>query len=91
MTPPGGPPGTFGELVALIIDMISATIIPILITLVLIVIAWRTIDAFIINAADEPKRQEGKRVVVAGVIVMTVLIAVWGIVILIRDGLGFVL
>ncbi|MEK7639020.1 MAG: hypothetical protein AAB388_02570 [Patescibacteria group bacterium] len=80
---PSSPPTSFDALVLLILDLINLVIIAIFAVL-LVFIFWKIIDAWVINAADETKREEGKRLVVTAVLVLVVMISVWGIVEMIK-------
>lgn len=72
------PPSTFAELVAFLLDLINS-IIPLLVLLTFLAIVWKVVDAWVINAADESKRADGKVVVLTGIIVMVILVSIWGI------------
>jgi len=52
-------------------------------------LAWKMFDAWVINGADERKREEGKQTAIVAVIVFVVMLTVWGIVIMIRNSFGF--
>lgn len=79
-------PTTFAGLVSFFIGLINI-IIPVLFGLLFLFIVWKIIDAWVIHAADEKKRDEGKQLVVVAVIVMVVMVSAWGIVAMIQNSI----
>ena len=78
------PPSNFADLVDVIIGLINS-LIPLLMGVLFVVLIWKIIDAWVINAGDENKRTEGKRFVVAAVIAFVVMLSAWGIVAILRN------
>lgn len=76
-------PTSFRELVDFIISFINV-LIPALFGVLFLYIVWRIIDAWIIHADDETKREEGKRLLITAVLVLVLMISTWGIVAMIR-------
>ncbi len=79
-------PTTFTELVNAILGLIGI-IVPVLFAFVFVFLIWKIFDAWIINAADERKREEGKQYAVVASIVMVIMVITWGIVEMIRRSL----
>ena len=77
-------PTTFSGLVDMILGIIGL-IIPAIFGVVFVVIIWKIIDAWILNAGDEKKRTEGKQLVVVAVFVFVIMISTWGIVYMLRN------
>ncbi len=77
-------PTTFKGLVGVIIDFINI-LIPVLFVLLFLYVMWKIIDAWIINAGNETKREEGKQMVVVAVVVFVLMVSAWGIVALIKQ------
>lgn len=77
-------PTTFEGLVGLIIGFINI-LIPTLFGLLFLYIIWKIVDAWVINAGNEQKREEGKQMVVVAVVVFVLMISAWGIVALIKQ------
>lgn len=77
---------TFADLVGYLIELISL-LFPLIFGLILVVIIWRLIDAWIINPGSDEKRQGGNRTAVIGIIVLVILSGVWGILELLRSSL----
>ena len=82
--PPDGGDVTFTDLAEVLIDIINNSLIPVLIALLLVFIIWKVIDTLILHPDDEQKRADGKKVLLISVMVMTVVVAIWGIVAFIR-------
>lgn len=77
-------PTTFKGLVEAIISFINI-LIPVLFGLLFLYVMWKIVDAWIINAGNETKREEGKQMAVVAVVVFVVMISAWGIVALIKQ------
>lgn len=72
-------PTTFTGLVNGLLDLINLAI-PLIIAVVFLGLIWKILDAWVINAADEKKREEGKQMALVAVVVMFIALSVWGIV-----------
>lgn len=79
-------PTTFKGLVGLVIDFINI-LIPALFAVLFVFIVWKIIDAWVINAGDEKKQEEGRRLVVVAVLVFVLMISAWGIVAMIKQSI----
>ncbi len=79
-------PTTFAEFVDMFGDIINVSI-RLIIAGVFVFMVWKIFDAWVINAGDEKKREEGKQTALTAVIVMTILLLVWGIVALVRNSI----
>lgn len=77
-------PTDFRSLVVFIIDFINI-IIPTLFGLLFVYIVWKIVDAWVINAGDERKREEGKKLVTVAILVFVLMVSAWGVVALIRQ------
>lgn len=77
-------PTTFSGLVDGLLGLINLAI-PLIISVVFLALVWKIFDAWVINAADEKKREEGKQTALVAVIVMVIMLSVWGIVALLRN------
>lgn len=80
---PTTPPTTFEDLVNLFIGLINL-LIPAILAFIFIFLVWKIFDAWIINGADEKKREEGKSLALTAVIVFVIMLSVWGIVAMLR-------
>lgn len=79
-------PTTFKELVNVFIGLINI-LIPTLLSFVFLFLVWKVFDAWVINAGDEKKREEGKRLALVAVLVVVLIISVWGIVNMLRKSI----
>ena len=71
-------PTTFAELVVFFVDIINSLIV-VIFALAFVVMMWKIIDAWIIHADNDTKREEGKAVALTSVIVMVIMASIWGI------------
>lgn len=71
-------PTTFAGLVAFFLSIINQ-IIPLIIGFAFLFIMWKLIDAWILHADDSGKGEEGKSIIITGVIVMVLMLSGWGI------------
>lgn len=76
----------FADLVDTFIGLISL-LVPLVFALTLVVIIWKVIDAWILNAGEESKVEEGKNVVIVGIIALVVMSAIWGILSILQSSL----
>ncbi|MBP6869017.1 MAG: hypothetical protein KBC16_02810 [Candidatus Pacebacteria bacterium] len=72
-----------------ILDVIDSVVIPVIFAVAFLVFIWGVYRYFIAGAAQEEKRDEGKKFVLWGIIGFVVMISVWGIVNLLVTTLGF--
>lgn len=71
-----------------ITGVINNLIIPALIAIAFIVFLWGVFNYFILGAADEKKRTDGRQFVLYGIIGFVIILSVWGLVNLVRDTLN---
>ena len=77
-------PTTFSALVERFLEIINL-LIPLIFGVVFVVIIWKVINAWVIHGGDPTKRQEGRQLVLIGVIVFVLMLVTWGIVALLRN------
>ena len=77
-------PTSFKGLVEFVIDFINI-LIPTLFGLLFVYIVWKIVDAWILNAGNDEKIEEGKRLVTVAVLVFVLMVSAWGIVALIKQ------
>ena len=73
------PPGSLKELIQIFIDLINLAI-PVLISLTILFFIWKLVDAWILNAGDEEKRQNGRHTALIGILVIALMVTVWAVV-----------
>ena len=67
--------------------LILNALIPLIFGVALIGFLWG-VSKFILNADDEKAREEGKKVMIYGIIGLFVMVAIWGIVLLLANTFG---
>ncbi|MEZ4200645.1 MAG: hypothetical protein R3B69_03625 [Candidatus Paceibacterota bacterium] len=77
---------TFAGFVAQIIDILSG-VVPLIFSLTLLVIVWKVVSLWIMNPGEADKIEEGKKIVVVGVIALVIMSGIWGILAILRDSL----
>lgn len=76
-------PTTFSELINLFLEFINY-LIPLIFGVLFVIILWKIIDVWVINAGDEKKVGEGKTLVLTAVLVFVLMISTWGIIAMLR-------
>lgn len=77
-------PTDFKGLVDGILTLVSY-IIPLIFSVMFLYFIWRIIDAWVINAGDEKKREEGKLFLVIAIVAFVLMMTIWGIVGVLKD------
>ncbi len=78
---------TFAGLVDLLLGFI-AMLIPIVFALTILVLSWGIIRAWIINGGDQGSVDKGKKMAIAGVVALVVMVSVWGLVAMLQSSLN---
>ncbi|MES2994785.1 MAG: pilin [Patescibacteria group bacterium] len=68
------------EMMQMLLDLIDYILVPLIFALAFIAFLWGVFTYFIAGAADEEKRDTGKKFVTYGLIGFFVMVSVWGIV-----------
>jgi hypothetical protein len=76
----------FKWLVGQFIDIIDVFVLFIF-AITFVVLAWKIVSTWIIGGGDATKVEEGKNVVLVGVIVLVVMASIWGIVALLKSSI----
>ena len=79
---PDGPSSTsytLGSFIDTITGIIGNSVIPLIFTLAFAFFIWGVVQ-YVLNDADEAKKEKGKSFMVWGIIALTVMFAVWGLV-----------
>lgn len=71
-----------------IIVFINAILVPVLMAIAFIVFLWGVYKYFILGAADESSKGEGRKFAMWGIIGFVVIVSVWGLVALVREAAG---
>lgn len=80
------PPTSYSALVDRILELINIAI-PLILGFLFLYLVWKIVDAWVINAGDENKREEGRQYAVAAVVVFVVMSIAWGIVAMLRSSI----
>lgn len=77
-------PTTYAGLVTKILEIVNLLILFIF-GFAFVYLMWKIIDTWILNSADESKREEGKKYAMSAVLVFVLGISAWGIVTIIKE------
>ena len=77
----------FKSLVSSITDEILKPLIPLIIGLAVVVFLWGVLR-FIMAAGDQKKREEGRNFIIWGLIGITIMFSIWGLVKILTDTLN---
>lgn len=69
----------FGNLVTFLICNITKFVIPLIFTFAVVMFIWGVVR-YVINSSDEAQREQGRQFMLWGIIALTVMISVWGLV-----------
>jgi hypothetical protein len=81
-------PRNFGEVVEWVADFASL-LVPVIIGIAFLFIMWGLIKSWIIGGGTEEGVQTGKMVLLTGIIGLTVMVGMWGLVSLVRNAIFF--
>lgn len=59
--------------------IISRSVVPLIVALAVVMFIWGVIQ-YVINADEEAKRAEGRQFMIWGIIALTVMVSIWGLV-----------
>ncbi len=79
-------PKTFSDLVGVFVDLIGMLII-LVFALTFIAVVWGVIKGWIIHGTEADGVQEGKNVVVVGVVALVIMVSIWGILRLLQNSI----
>jgi len=70
---------TFQDLLCYITKIINNSVIPLIFALALVMFVWGVVQ-FVIKSDEETKKEKGKQFMLWGIIALTVMVSVWGLV-----------
>ncbi|MFA6257004.1 MAG: hypothetical protein WCT29_01715 [Candidatus Paceibacterota bacterium] len=68
--------------------LINDSFIPLIFAVATVVFIWGAIKFFIINADEEAKREQGKQFMIWGIVALTVMLSIWGLVAILTETFG---
>ena len=80
--------GEINEFFGNIVVFINDVLVPLVFAIAFLVFIWGVFQYFILGAGDETKRDNGKQLMLYGIIGFVVMVSVWGIVNVVSQGLG---
>ena len=75
----GGHP-TIASLFSYITCTIQQSVIPLIFAIAIVVFLWGVVQFVILGQSDETKKTQGKQFMIWGIVALTVMIGVWGLV-----------
>jgi hypothetical protein len=77
----------FQDLLSYVGCIINRSIIPLIIALAMVMFIWGVVQ-YVINSDEEAKKEKGKQFMIWGIIGLTVMIGVWGLVRILGNTFG---
>ncbi|MEK7060348.1 MAG: hypothetical protein AAB970_01890 [Patescibacteria group bacterium] len=81
------PSPLFQDLLIYVVCIINKSVIPLIISLALAMFIWGVVQ-YVINDQEEAKRAKGRQFMIWGIIGLTIMFAVWGLVKIIGTTFG---
>ncbi|MBU2103990.1 pilin [Patescibacteria group bacterium] len=78
-----------GEYMKSIVGLINTFVVPLVFAVAFITFIWGVFQYFVLGGANEEKREEGKKLVVWGIVGFVVMLSLWGLVNLLVATFGF--
>ena len=79
---------TFANLLGFATCVINQSVIPFIFSIAVVAFIWGVVQFFIINSDEEAKREQGKQFMIWGIIALTVMLSVWGLVGILSNTFG---
>ncbi len=77
----------FSDLLNYFTCMINQSVIPLIFSLALVMFVWGVVQ-FVINNDEEAKKAKGKQFMIWGILALTVMVSVWGLVGIVGSSFG---
>ena len=68
--------------------IIENSVIPLIFAVAIVMFIWGAVNFFIINSDEEAKRAQGRQFMIWGIIALTVMVSVWGLVSILGGSFG---
>jgi len=79
--------GTINTFFGALLTFINGTLVPLVFALAFLVFIWGVFQYFIQGGGDETKREQGKQLMLWGIIGFVLMVSIWGIVNILSTGL----
>lgn len=77
-----------GDVFSYLTCLIQRSVIPLIFAIAIVMFVWGAVNFFIISSGEEKKRQEGKQLMIWGIVALTVMLGVWELVAILGDTFG---
>ncbi len=81
--------GDIGNTVGVFINFINSYLVPAIFALAFLLFLWGMFKFFFVSGASSEGKEQGKNLMLWGVIAFVVMVSIWGLVNLVATGLGF--
>ena len=78
---------TFQDLAVYITCILTKSVVPLIFALAIAMFVWGVVQ-YVINSDEEAKKEKGKQFMIWGIIALTVMVSVWGLVRVLGDTFG---
>jgi hypothetical protein len=86
------PRANFGEIggtITTFIGFLNNILVPLVFSIAFLVFIWGMVKFFIIGGASQEGRDQGKQLMLWGVVGFVMMVSIWGVVNVVAEGLGF--
>jgi len=87
LCPQFGGNSNLGDLFMYITCLIQKTVIPLLFAVAMVIFIWGVVQ-FVINGDDTEKKEKGRTFMIWGIVGLTVMVGVWGLVAVVANTFG---
>ena len=81
--------GGIGGTVLAVMDFMNGIVVPLIFALAFLFFIWGMFKYFIMSGANEENREQGKQLMLWGVIAFVAMVSIYGLVNVVAEGLGF--
>ncbi|PIP69142.1 hypothetical protein CO033_02145 [Candidatus Nomurabacteria bacterium CG_4_9_14_0_2_um_filter_32_10] len=77
----------FQDLLSYVVCIINGSVIPLIFALAVVMFIWGVVQ-YVINSDEEAKKEKGKQFMIWGIIGLTVMVSIWGLVSILGSTFG---
>lgn len=81
--------GGIGSTINTVIGFLNGTLVPLVFALSFFMFLWGMFTYFFLSKASEEGRDNGKQLMIWGVVAFVMMVSIWGLVNVVAQGLGF--